>query len=151
MAVITGVLSDYERKALASSSLDRAPVIEFKPSGPGVRDPANVLYASREVTVVPAVSTGAFQVDLEVNTIISPETWYEITIKWLDGARNFHSYDKLPGRLYVTGPGNFTDMYRVRNAPWFAWVDQEVVVPPPDSNPGDYVLDSISGDLYRVA
>lgn len=147
MALITGVLADFERKAMTT----RHPVLEFHPSGPGVRAGASVLYASRVISVQPAPSTGEWSADLELTTLLSPEVWYEVSIKWLDEAGNFVSLDRLPGRLYVDSPGAFTDKYRVKNAPWYAWVEADPVAPPVGANLGDWVLDSISGDLFRVA
>ncbi|MFE7198523.1 hypothetical protein [Microbacterium oxydans] len=146
MALITGILADYERKAMTT----RQPVIEFHPSGPGVRAGASVLYASRVVSVEPAPSTGAWTADLELTSLISPEVWYDVVVKWLDEAGNFISQDRLPGRLYVDSAGPFSEKYRVVNAPWYAWVEPDVEAPPSGANQGDWVLDSISGDLYRV-
>lgn len=151
MALITGVLADFERKALATSSIDRHPVIEFHPSGPGIRVNGGVVYASRVVSVTPAVSTGEWTADLELTSLISPEVWYEVVVKWLDDAGNFTSTDRLPGRLYVDSPGEFSLKYRPDPAPWYAWVEASPLVPPAGSSRGDWVLDSVSGDLYRVA
>lgn len=149
MAEITGVLADYERKAMTT----RHPVIEFHPSGPGVRAGAGVLYASRVVSVEPSPSTGAWTADLELTTIISPEVWYEVVIKWLDEAGNFISVDRLPGRLYVDSPGAFTEKYRTIPAPWEVWVapDPDPNDPTISVNAGDWMFDPISNDLYRVA
>lgn len=151
MALITGVLADYERKALANSSVDRHPVIEFHPSGPGVKSVGGAVFASRIISVTPTISTGVWEVDLELTTLISPEVWYDVVIKWLDEAGNFISLDRLPGRLYVDSPGVFTDKYRTRNAPWYAWVEADPETPPAGASLGDWVLDSISGGLFRVA
>lgn len=146
MALITGVLADYERKAMTT----RLPVIEFHPSGPGIRAGASILYASRVVSVEPAPSTGAWTADLELTTLISPEVWYEVVVKWLDEAGNFRSQDRLPGRLYVDSAGPFSEKYRPDPAPWYAWVEESPLDPPAGSSRGDWVLDSVTGDLYRV-
>ena len=151
MAIITGVLADFGRAALTT----RHPVIEFHPSGPGVRAGGNVLYVSRVISVVPDPSTGEWTADLELTSLMSPEVWYTVRVTWLDSASNFISVDEIPGRLYVDGPGKFADMFRTRNAPWFAWVEAypepSPLVPPSGANQGDWVLDSISGVLFRVA
>lgn len=151
MALITGVLSDFGRGALASSARNLHPVIEFHPSGPGVRTAASVIYVSRTIPTVPEVSTGAWTVDLELTTIVSPEVWYEVVIRWLDEAGNFNSVDRLPGRLYVDGSGLFTDKYRAAPNPLQVWVEPDVLTPPEGSSLGDLVLDSVSGDLSRVS
>lgn len=151
MALITGVLADYERKALANSSVNRHPVMEFHPSGPGIKSIGGAVFASRVISITPAISTGEWEVDLELTTLISPEVWYEVIIKWLDDAGNFISKDRLPGRLYVDSPGGFTSKYRPIPAPWYAWVEASPAAPPMGSSLGDWVLDSVSGDLYRVA
>ncbi|WP_137771823.1 MULTISPECIES: hypothetical protein [unclassified Microbacterium] len=151
MALITGVLSDLSRSALANSSRNLHPVIEFHPSGPGVRTAASVIYVSRKIPTTPEVSTGAWSVDLELTTIISPEIWYEVVIQWLDEAGNFISVDRLPGRLYVDGPGLFSDKYRPLPNPLQVWVEANVITPPAGSSLGDLVLDSVSGDLSRVS
>ena len=147
MALITGVLADYERKAMTT----RHPTIEFHPSGPGVRAGAGVLYASRVVTVEPAPSTGTWTADLELTTLISPEVWYAVVIKWLDEAGNFISVDRLPGRLYVDSPGDFASKYRTDPAPWFVWIVPGAEDPAPvGSSPSDFVYDPISNDLFVV-
>ncbi|MGO4488144.1 hypothetical protein [Microbacterium sp. 2RAF4] len=151
MALITGVLADYERKALATSAIDRHPVIEFHPSGPGLKRAGGVVFATRVVSALPAVSTGAWEADLELTSLIQPEVWYEVLVTWLDDAGNFVSVDRLPGRLYVDSPGLFVDKYRSENAPWYAWVDADAVIPPEGAHLGDWVLDPVSGDLFRVA
>lgn len=153
MALITGVLADYERKALANSAVNRHPVIEFHPSGPGVKAVGGAVFASRVISVEPALSTGTWEVDLELTTLISPEVWYEVVIKWLDDAGNFKSIDRLPGRLYVDSPGAFTDKYRAVPAPWNVWValDPDPNDPTIPVSAGDWMFDPISNDLYRVA
>jgi len=75
-------------------------VLKFQPSGPGIRADSGVIYASRVVSVTPAVSTGEWEADLELTTLLSPEVWYEVEIEWLDDAGNFISRDRLPGRLF---------------------------------------------------
>lgn len=151
MALITGVLADFERKALATSAIDRHPVIEFRPSGPGLKKVGGVVFASRVVSVTPAVSTGAWEADLELTSLIQPEVWYEVVIRWLDDAGNFRNADMLPGRLYVDSPGMFVDKYRWESAPWYAWVEADAATPPAGAHIGDWVLDPVSGDLFRVA
>ncbi|MCB8043625.1 hypothetical protein JM654_03800 [Microbacterium oxydans] len=111
------------------------------------------VFASRVISVEPALSTGAWEVDLELTTLISPEVWYEVVIKWLDDAGNFKSIDRLPGRLYVDSPGAFTDKYRAVPAPWNVWValDPDPNDPTIPVSAGDWMFDPISNDLYRVA
>ncbi|MFC7942713.1 hypothetical protein ACFUPZ_05570 [Microbacterium oxydans] len=153
MALITGTLADMSRSALANSSVNRQPVIEFHPSGPGVRSGAgvSVIYVSRVISTVPDVSTGAWSVDLELTTILNPEVWYEVRIMWLDEAGNFRSVDRLPGRLYVDSAGLFTEKYRAAPNPLMVWVEPDLTTAPAGSSPGDLALDSVSGDLYRVS
>ena len=137
--------------ALANSTRDLHPVIEFHPSGPGVRSGSSTIYASRVITIEPAVSTGAWSDDLELTTILSPEVWYEVVIKWLDEAGNFISIDQLPGRLYVDSAGLFTDKYRTAPNPLMVWVEPDLIADPVGASRGDLALDSVSGDLYRVS
>lgn len=152
MALITGVLADYERKALANSSVNRHPVVEFHPSGPGVKSVGGAVFASRVISVTPALSTGEWEVDLELTTLISPEVWYEVVITWLDDGGNFISVDRLPGRLYVDSPGEFTAKYRTVPAPWEVWIAPNAD-PNDPSNPvsaSDWMYDPITNDLSLV-
>lgn len=148
---VTGVLADFGRGALASASKNLQPTLEFRPSGPATKAAGSVIYSSRMLTVTPAISTGAWSIDLEVNDQLSPDTWYQVGITWLDTAGNFVSHDDLPGRLYVpSGGGLFTDLYRGDASALEAWTTPGGYIPP-ESHTQDLLLDTISGDLFRLS
>lgn len=145
MAIVTGVLADFSRQAFVPLH----PEINFVPSGPAVKSAGSVIYASRTIKVVPTSS--AWTVDLEPNSGLAPETWYEVVIRWLDSEGNFILEDLVPGRLYVNASGGaFTDQFRTDASPLQVWVADGTTAPP-EAKPQDLYLNTDTGMLYQVA
>lgn len=148
MAIVTGVLSGYDRLPL----YNRSPVIEFRASGNATKDFGSVLYATRVITSTPDPANGQWSVDLEDTDHLVPATHYDVAIKWLDLDGNFISVDYLDGRLYVpTGGGRFYDLFRAGGNPLMVWIDSGAPTPPPGAVGGDLVFDPITNNLYQVS
>lgn len=144
MALVTGVLADFGRGALTNY----APEVWFTPSGNAVKSP-NVLYATRTIKVTPAPSTGAFTADLEVNELLNPATWYEITIAWLDGDGGYVAKDFLDWQLVVPGVGgSISDLISVPSNPARVWTS---LTPPPNPTPGTWWFETDPNDPENLS
>jgi hypothetical protein len=145
MAIVSGVLSDFGRGALANSSYDLHPEIWFIPSGNATKTPAS-LIATRPIIVTPTISTGAFTADLEPTDGLRPEVWFTIVIQWLDSAGNYVSKDFVPWKLYVPAAGGaISDLI---GAPWnpvLAWWGSDAPLGEPVVN--TLWLDPDTGEL----
>lgn len=150
MPTYSGKLQDFRFNAHPTLQ----PRLTFTPSGPGFDSSA--LRFTRPIEVTPAAD-GTFTVVLQSSTLITPITWYEITITWLDSAGNFISLDEVPGRLF-TGETNgaLTDFIDTGGAtPGQAWWGlEEPIVHGPymwwlHSNPDNPDDPAATGDLYE--
>jgi hypothetical protein len=80
----------------------------FTPSSAGVFRPR--IFTARPVRITPNAS-GSFTVDLAATTLLRPDVWYELTIRWLDPLAGYTSTD-FPGwkiRVPEEG-GNIADL-----------------------------------------
>lgn len=134
MALVTGVLSDYQLGHLTGEH----PTIVFQPSGPAVD--ATGVFAPERATIVPISATGYFEADLQPTDTLRPAIYYTVSLQWGRGRRA-----QLPWRLSVpTGGGILADLLNVAAAPGLVWIG---VDPPPTA--GVPWLDPVTGDLYE--
>ena len=145
MAIVTGFVDDFGPAELAASGL----TISFTPSGPAVQDAPGgqgerVVLSSRAIDVVPALD-GSFRVDLVPTDTVQPNTWYTITMRWLNGADIPIGADFPDWRLYVpTAGGSVGDLLAVPTNPIWVWTS---TTPPANPTPGIWWLNPTTGDL----
>ena len=143
MPTVTGNLSDFGLQSLAAYS----PEVRFVPSSVAVEGPR--LLATRPVVATPD-ARGFFAVTLASNEAMTPATWYELQIVWLEpGDGSGYAAADFPDlRLHVpiTG-GAIANLLRVpaTNALLVAFQPTE-----PDPWPvGLTWVNSVTGDLIR--
>jgi len=98
MAIVSGTLSDFGLTPLAGFQ----PTIIFTPSGVGVS--GTRLLATRPIQVTPNPD-GQFQLDLMSTDDITPATWYEVQIRWLEPSGGYSHIDFVDWKLFVPAAG----------------------------------------------
>ncbi|RFA12176.1 hypothetical protein B7R22_17260 [Subtercola boreus] len=127
MPVVTGTLKDFGAATLAAF----APKLYFIPSGAAVG--GATLYANKPVVCVPAAN-GDFSVELAANETLSPQTWYTLSIIWLDPDTGFTGQIDTDWRLFVPqGGGEFVRIIEAPSNPAQIWFGPE-----PPTIPTDY-------------
>lgn len=103
MADVPGKLLDIGLAPLAALR----PLLTFTPrnsSGDGASIGDGLLFASRPVTVTPAAD-GSFVAKLAPTLGLRPDTWYELSVSWLEPSQGFADA-ALPGfKLRVPDEG----------------------------------------------
>jgi hypothetical protein len=142
MATVTGTLSDFGYASLAPYQ----PVVTFTPTGPGVQ--GGRLLAAKPVSLSPGAGTGYFEVDLAPTEGIVPETWYQISISWLDTNAGWIEKNFVGTKLEVPelgGPIGYLVKSPPTPPPFVAWQPTA-----PDPWPIGLVwVNSITGDVNR--
>lgn len=138
MATVTGALTDFGLKPFP----ELQPRLIFTPSGPSMSNAR--LFATKPIIVTP-FGSGSFTVDLQPTDRLRPVVWYTLTIEWLDPAGNYVSSDHLTWKLFVpTAGGELADLLDLPANPSLIWVGP---TPPPNPQPGQMWLNSITGTL----
>lgn len=128
MPTVTGTLQDF---GLASLSAYK-PQIIFTPSQ--AASTRNSIFASRPIVVEPSTS-GTFTVTLANTTILRPEVWYQITIRWLDPLAGYQSADFPQWKVRVPGDGgNLGELIETNPSALETWIG-----PNPPSDPVPYL------------
>ena len=106
MATVTGTLSDFRLSTLSAYE----PVIIFTPSSIGLLG-ARIL-ARRPIEVRPNAA-GYFEVDLASTDLVTPASWFDIAIRWLDPDGQQVSIDHTNDKLFVPyQDGTIADLLR---------------------------------------
>lgn len=141
---ITGTLSDFGLDSLDAYN----PSLVFTPSSPATT-PDGQLLATRPITVTPDAA-GAFTVDLVASSTTFPETYYLITVEWLDSPSGFTAKDFPGWRFYApAGGGEIGDVGWAPSNPALAYFSTSE---PPGSNftDGTWWLDADMADPASV-
>ncbi|MDY0891887.1 hypothetical protein [Frigoribacterium sp. CFBP9030] len=101
------------------------PTVTFTPrnaDGDGSSVATNLLLASRPTSVTPAAD-GSFTVQLAATTLMRPDTWYEISVKWFEPTGAFHdaSYPSFKLRVPEQG-GILAELVDAEPTSKLAWV-----------------------------
>lgn len=140
-ATVTGNLNDFTGQGFPGLQ----PRIVFTPSGPGLS--GTRIYATKRIVEEVPHSAGYFSVDLQVTEDMRPVVYYQVSIEWLDSGGNYVSVDNIDWKLFVpVGGGLITDLLDAPLNPLLFWVD---ATPPPNPQPGQYWLNTITGDLKK--
>ena len=140
MAVVSYTLSDMGLASLAAYS----PRLVFTPSGPAVK--GSILFASRPIGSTPN-TFGEGTVTLSSTETMIPETWYTLTITWLDSAGNYISKDFPDWKIRVpAADGDLSDMIDAPAPGYLIWFGPE-----PPINPSEYTgwIDTDNGNFYE--
>jgi hypothetical protein len=128
MPTVTGALQDFGLESLNAYK----PEIIFTPSG--AASARNSLFASRPIKVIPA-SNGSFTVTLANTTILRPEVWYNISIRWLDPLAGYQAADFPQWRVRVPGAGGLLgDLIEAQPSSQETWIGDY-----PPNNPAPYL------------
>jgi hypothetical protein len=141
MATVTGALSDFGIAPFP----ELQPRIQFIPSGPGVN--GTRLFSGPPPTVNVGAGSGSFTIELQRTDDVRPVVWYTVRIEWLDPAGNYIGVDHPDWKLFVpAGGGELGDLLEAPLNPFIFWVD---ATPPPNPQPGQYWLNTTTGDLLK--
>lgn len=126
MPTVTGTLQDF---GLASLSAYK-PQIIFTPSQ--AASTRNSIFASRPIPVEPSTA-GTFTVTLANTTILRPEVWYQITIRWLDPLAGYQSADFPQWKVRVpSNGGNLGELIETDPSAQETWIGPQ---PPLEETP----------------
>lgn len=141
LATVTGNLNDMMGQAFPLLN----PKIIFKPSGPGLS--GTKIFASKRIVKVVPHAEGYFTVDLQVTTEMRPVVHYQVSIQWATEGGDFQEFDHPDWKLFVPEEGGLiTDLFVTPVNPFMFWVDAD---PPPYPLPGQYWLNTTTGDLTK--
>lgn len=134
MPIVKGTLTDFGLDPLSSEM-----ELWFIPAHAGLRG-LNLL-SRKPVRVTPA-KNGLFEADLVSTEAVSPATWYEMEIRYLD--RREKKIERLPWELRVPAAGGIlSDLLRVPSNPALVFTGEKA---PPNPAPGSWWQDT-TGDL----
>jgi len=148
---ITGTLTEIAGGHLAG----QYPEVVFTLNKTGTTE--STIYPTEPAKVTPA-SDGSFSVNLADTTKMLDDSWYTMSIQWLDGAANYNRIDYPDWKIRVPtagGPignlrGNGSNLSMVyvsktppaNPVPFMLWLQQD------PANPDPYDPDN-TGKLYR--
>ena len=142
MPIVTGTLADFGFETLAPLQAQ----VVFRPSSVGTI--GGRLLATRERIVTPNAA-GYFEAELASTSAITPATWYDVSIRWLDDDDGgYPRVDHVEHRLFVPPlGGTISELFRVPNnnqlVPYFQPHE-------PDPWPlGSLWINSVTGDITR--
>lgn len=95
MPLVTGTLTDFNLNPLTALQ----PELTFVPSGAATKN--GRLFSARPISIRPEPS-GYFSIDLASTDGTTPETWYVVIVRFLDGSGNA---DYLRWKLRVPNAG----------------------------------------------
>lgn len=122
MPLVTGTLHDFNLQPLAGFR----PQIVFTPSGAAVHNPR--LFVTKPVTVVPSAA-GTFSVELAATTVLRPEVWYSVSVRWLDPLGGYMPGDEIGWKVTVPPDGgNIADLAETEPTSQQTWIGP---YPPP--------------------
>ena len=116
MPIVTGTLHDFNLQPLAGFR----PEIVFTASAPAVLNPR--FFVTKPVVVTPSAA-GTFTVELAATTLLRPEVWYAVSVRWLDPLGGYTTSDFTLWKVRVPpAGGNIADLVETAPTPQQTWI-----------------------------
>jgi len=116
MPTVTGTLQDFNLQPLAGFR----PELVFTASGAAVFRPR--VFVTKPVVVSPT-NLGAFTVELAATTLLRPDTWYTLAIRWLDPQGGYTTTDFPEWKIRVPEEGgNLAELAEAEPTDRMTWV-----------------------------
>jgi hypothetical protein len=137
MAIVSGTLTDYGFNPLQGLM----PRVVF--TGSQAARSSTRLFSTRPIVVTPAAN-GAFSVNIATTVGLIPDTWYTVSIRWLDpNDPSGTGLDVLLGRIRVPiEGGNLGDLFDGGAPSGLIWIG---ITPPPEGFGYSWWIDTNGG------